>query len=258
MVLLNVSGKSRLCIAVCMLALLMFFIPVHARASMTLKQMQLLKGASYLDMMVDQLFLKCGLPSTIMDTEPVISGRQSLGWLGVTMQLSAMDWEIVYGLEQPKQTGAAGWHNGGKSGSGCMWELSELLLHAKGHVGFVTVTKKTQGFGYITTYREPTSLFKAHKVIAVKARLGGGFPASELVRRYGQVDDVVKQSGNKVDFRYWVVSLSNNRPESLYAVDFEVKDGTCDGYIISTRAVDFVQQRFELLLRNWERDYVQD
>lgn len=245
-------------IAVILLAFVMFYLPANANASMTLKQMKLLKGAAKLDLTVDQLLRNCGLPAMIADHMSAERPRQSLHWHSVNMHLSALDWDVIYGVDQPKQTNTAAWNNDSKSDSHCTSELSQLLFYTKGHMGILTVTKKTQGFGYITTYREPESLYKAHKVISVKATMKKSFSASILVSRYGQPDEVAKQSGNKFDFRYWVVTLSNNRPESIYAVDFEFKDGICNSYVISTSAVDFVQQQLDVLLRNWERDYVLD
>lgn len=247
-----------MCIAVYILAFIIFCLPVNANASMTLNQMKLLKGAAQLDITVDQLFRSCGLPAIIVDYVSVDVVRQSLDWRGVNMHLSAMDWDVVYGVGQSKQNNTKGWSNSRKSKSRCISETSQLLFHTKGHVGVLTVTKKAQGLGYITTYREPTSLYKAHKVISAKVTLKRSIPALTLVNRYGQQDDVVKQSRTQVVFRYWVVTLRDNRPESLYAVDFEVKDGICNSYVISTSAVDFVQQRLDALLINWERDYVLD
>ncbi len=50
------------------------------------------------------------------------------------------------------------------------------------------------------------------------------------------------------------------KPVSVHAVDFEVSntESTCRRYSAHTSSVDFVQARFDALLREWERDYVLD
>ena len=133
-----------------------------------------------------------------------------------------------------------------------------MLFHAKGHVGGLTVTKKTQGFGYITTYQVPKDLFKAHKVVGTEVTLKRRIPVSRLVGNYGQPDEILKKPGGKDNFRYWVVTLRGRMPESLYAVDFEIDNSTCKTYVIRTSDVDFVQQHLESLVRQWEKDYVLD
>lgn len=97
MVLRNVIGRLRMCLAVYVLASASFCFPVNANASMTLDQMKLLKGATQLEMTVDQLFLSCGLPATIVDHVPADGVRQHLDCHGVDMRLSAMDCDAVYG-----------------------------------------------------------------------------------------------------------------------------------------------------------------
>lgn len=247
-----------MCVGTFALASVVACFPVMAAAAMKLEQMKSLKGAAQLEITVDTLLRSCGLPAAIVDHGPAEGAKQHVKWQGVAMRLSALDWDAVYGTLQPKPGKTEGWANGGEFDSRCTSGLSQVLLHAKGHVGVLSVTKKAQGFGYITTYREPKNLYQAHKVIAVKATLTSGLPVSTLVGRYGQPDEVLKRPGSKDNFRYWVLTLRDNRPELLYAVDFEIDNGSCKTYAISSSGVDFVQQRLDVLLKQWERDYVLD
>lgn len=251
-------GRIRVCMAVCALASASCCFSSGAVAAMTLKQMKSLKGAAQLEITVDQVFRSCGLAVAIVDHGSADAAKQPINWRGAAMRLSEMNWDAVYGSRQRKPEIAEGWVNRGKADMRCTSGLTRLLFHAKGDVGVVTVTKKTQGFGYITTYQVPKDLFKAHKVVGAEAALTKSLPVSALVGRYGQPDEVVKQPGAKDNFRYWVVTLRGHRPESLYAVDFEIDNSTCKTYVISTSDVDFVQRRLESLLRQWEKDYVLD
>jgi len=223
---------------------------------MTLEQMKSLNGAAQLEITVDNLLHRCGLPAAIVDHGPADGAKQRLNWRGADMSLSALDWDIAYGTRQ-RQPGK-GWVNGGQLDHRCTSGLAQLLLHAKGHVGVLSVAKKAQGFGYATTYKEPKNLYQAHKVIGVTAKLTSSLSVSALVGRYGQPDEVVKQPGNRDKFRYWVLTLRDRRPESLHAVDFEIDNATTASYAISTSGMDFIQQRLDTLLRQWERDYVLD
>lgn len=261
MVLKSVMGRIKACMAVYALASVACCFPVGASAAMTLGQMKSLKGAAQLEITVDKLFRGCGLPAAIVDHGPadgVDGAKQRINWHGVDMRLTAMDWDVVYGTQQRSLGKTERRVNRGQFDHRCTSGLSQLLFHAKGHVGVLTVTKKAQGFGYITVYREPKNLYQAHKVIGVKATLTRGLPVSTLVDRYGQPDEVLKPPGARDNFRYWVVTRRDHRPESLHAIDFEVDNGTCKTYVISTSSVDFVQQRLDSLLKQWERDYVLD
>ena len=244
--------------AVCALAFASCCFSGGAIAAMTLEQMKSLKGSAQLEITVDQLFRGCGLAALIVDHVPTDGAKQRINWRGETMRLSAMDWDAVYGAQQRKPGAVKGWVNRGKSDARCTSGLTRLLFHTKGHVGVLTVTKKTQGLGYITTYNEPKELFKAHKVVSAEATLAMSLPVSALVGRYGQPDEVLKQAGARDKFRYWVVTLRGHRPESLYAVDFEIDNSTCKTYVISTSDVDFVRQQLDSLLRQWEKEYILD
>jgi hypothetical protein len=258
MVAKDIMRRIRVCMAACSLAFVNCCFSGGAIAAMTLDQMKSLKGASRLEITVDQLFQDCGLATAIMDHGPADGAKLPINWRGATMRLSGMDWDVLYGKRQPQPGTDGGWVNRGKTDTRCTSGLSRLLIHTKGQVGVLTVTKKTQGLGYITAYDIPKDLYKAHKVVGVEATLTRNLPVSTLVGRYGQPDEVLKQPGVRGRFRYWVVTLHGHRPESLYAVDFEIDDNTCKTYSISTSDADFVQQRLESLLRQWERDYVLD
>lgn len=242
--------------SVCAIAAACF--PGGAGAAMKLEQMKVLKGAAQLEMTVDALIAQCGLPVAIVDQGAMGGAKQSLSWQGVGMRLSAQDWEVVYGAAPGKPEGILGWANRGKSGQSCISGLSQLQLTAKGHVGVLSVKKKPNDIGYITTYVVPKSLYKAHKVIGAKASLSKSLPASTLISRYGPPDELIKRPGSSDGYRYWILTLRENRPETLHAVDFEMDNGASKAYAISTTGADFVQQRLDLLLRKWERDYVLD
>ena len=231
---------------------------IDASAAMTLARAKSLKGAAQLELSMDQLFRRCGLPAAILDHGPEGDAKQQINWQGVPMRLSALDWDAVYGIGQRGPGKPAGWINGGKSDGRCAAGLSRLRFHAKGHVGVLSVTKKPHDFGYITTYREPKNLYTSHQVISVNATLTIGLPVSTLMSRYGKPDEVTKSRGKADNFRYWVVTLHDHRPESLYAVDFEIDNSASKTYVISSSGVDFVQQRLDALLKQWERDYVLD
>jgi hypothetical protein len=258
MVVKGVMGKVAVCIAICVSAIANCCFSGDAIAAMTLDQMKSLKGASRLEITVDQLFQDCGLAAAIVDHGLANGTKLPINWRGTTMRLSAMDWDAVYGKRRSEPGTAWGWVNRSKIDTRCTSGLSQLLLHTKGQVGVLTVTKKTQGLGYITKYDIPKDLYKAHKVVGVEATLARSLPVPTLVGRYGQPDEVLKQPGIRDRFRYWIVTLHGHRPESLYAVDFEVDDNICKTYSISTSDADFVQQRLESLLRQWEKDYVLD
>lgn len=246
-----VKAASALAIAACCVS-------TGAWGAMTLPQMKSLMGAAQLDLTLDKLFLNCGLPAAIADNAPPNVAKQPVRWNRTTMHLSAMDWDVSYGMPRRDLEKSAGWRHPGKSTSQCTQGLSQLQLHAKGHVGVLTVTKKPQGFGYTTTYREPKSLLKAHKVVIAAASLAKRLPVAEIIGRYGQADEILRQAGTRDRLRYWVLTRRDDRPELLYAVDFEIDGGGSGSYTLSTSAVDFVQQRLEALLKQWERDYVLD
>lgn len=254
-----VMGRAKLCMALWTLASISFCSSDGAFAAITLDQMNSLKGAAQLEITVDQLFQSCGLPAAIVDHGSADNARQHINWRRTPMRLSAMDWNILYGIGQRKQQEMhGGWVNRRQSDAHCNFGLPQLLFHAKGNVGVLTVTKKAKGLGYITAYNVPKDPYKAHKVVSVETTLATSLPVSELVGLYGHPDEVLKQAGDIEDFRYWVVTHHGNMPDSLYAVDFEINNGICKTYAISTSDVDFVQRQLELLVRQWEKEYILD
>lgn len=246
------------CLAILAMATMACCQSAGALAAMTPEQMTSLKGAAQLELSVDKLLRRCGLPAAILDSAAATVTKQRIQWQGVDMRLSALDWDIVYATRQPKPVKPPAWVNPGEIDDRCSAGLVKLQFTAKGHVGVLTVTKKPDGFGYITRYTEPESLYRAHKLTAAKASLPKGLPVSDLTSRYGQPDDVVRRPGNLDVHRYWVLTLRETRPETLHAVDFEIDRGVSKTYAISTTGVDFVQRQLEALLRKWERDYVLD
>ena len=231
---------------------------VQAVAAMTLEQMKSFRGTAQLEMTVDSLLASCGLPAAIMDGGPADGAKQHLNWQGAGMRLSTLDWDVVYGKQQREPGKHGGWTNRKQYDLRCASGLSQLQFHAKGHVGVLSVTKKPHDSGYTTTYAEPKNLYKAHKVVSFKAVLAKGLPVSTLISRYGQPDQVLKRPGGGDQFRYWVLTLRDRRPESLHAVDFEIDNAIARSYAIGGSDVDFVQQRLDTLLKQWERDYVLD
>ena len=178
----------------------------------------------------------------------------------VTMRLSDMDWEIVYGAAPRNTGGSAGWSNPHPPGANCLSDVAWLVFRAKGGVGVLTARKNPEGFGYVTTYRVPDNLFEAHRVVGVRVGVSKRIPIAILVSRYGPADEVLGMPGGKERHRYWVLTRNEHRPESLHAVDFEIDNGdrSCGAYDISTAGTDFVAERLETLLREWEKDSLLD
>jgi len=250
--------RNRACVTGSVLIIAFASISVDACAAMRLDQMKLLKGSAQLELTIDSLLSSCGLPAAIVDQGPPSGPRQSIKWRNVGMRLSALDWTVLYGESTRTSRASAGWTNDAESSYRCAGGLSRLSFASKGHVGILSVTKKPHDFGYITTYTVPKSLFKAHKVVGVEATLVKSFPVSTLRDRYGLPDEVFKQPGGREKYRYWVHTLRDHRPELLYAVDFEIDGAGVKTYAISTSGMDFVQQRLDSMLKQWERDYVLD
>jgi hypothetical protein len=246
------------CLKTSMAVLACCYFSSGAVAAMTLDQMKSLKGAAQLEITVDRLFLNCSMPASILDHGSSHDAKQSLQRQGASMHLSAMDWDIVYGNVLHKPGITAGWVNRIKSDQRCTSGLSQLLFRARGDVGVLEVTKNKKGIGYTTAYHIPADAYKAHKVVGVEAVLARAIPVSQLRARYGEPDEDLRQAADKEKLRYWVVTLRNQRPELLYAVDFVIDKGACENVIISSTGVDFVQHKLDFLLRDWEKNYILD
>ncbi|MBI5040643.1 MAG: hypothetical protein HZB57_05430, partial [Gammaproteobacteria bacterium] len=220
-----------------------------------------LAGAALLDVRVDAVLNECGLPSVIADTADVSLHRQVVRWEGAEMELSPMQWEIVYSRQRDTADHSNGWVNPGAGNVTCLSsDVSSLALHAKGDAGILSVKKRADNKGYLTSYQVPDSLYAAHQVIGLTGNWNQGTPVSRIQARYGNPDEILdKEDGIKL-YRYWVVVKQKQMPISAQAVDFEVK-GTqkiCSKFTIQTKGYEFVQERLDALQRQWEKDYVLD
>jgi hypothetical protein len=230
---------------------------VHA---MSLDQMKTLAGSALLDLRLDAVLRRCGLPAAIADTADVSQPRQAIRWQGVQMKLSSMKWEVIYSRPRDVAMHENGWINPGSGSVACLSGLSGLVLHAKGDAGVLTVKKRADNQGYLTAYRVPKYLYAAHQVIGLTGSWKQGMPISRLQERYGKPDEVLDRAGGIKHYRYWVVAKQKQMPVSVHAVDFEVKDTekVCNKYTVQTSGFEFVQEKLDTLLREWERDYVLD
>lgn len=233
------------------------FCHVHA---MSMEQMTALAGNSLLELRVDAVFRKCGLPSEILDPAGMPRAKQKVRWGTVEMTLSPLEWDLIYSRQRTIAVRNSGWINPHPAGRACLADLSQLILHTKGDVGFLSVKKRTDNKGYLTSYLVPNSLYAAHQVIGLIGSWKQGMPISRIQERYGNPDELLDREDGIQLYRYWVVAKQKEMPVSVHAVDFEVKDAEkiCIKYTVQTSGFDFVREKFEALLRQWERDYVLD
>jgi hypothetical protein len=236
-------------------------VPLNAQA-MRFDQMKMLAGAALLDARADAVLDDCGLPAAIADTENATAPRQTIRWADVDMKLSSKDWDIFYSRRQKAPSHGHGWRNPGSGNVKCLpSDLSGLVLHAKGDAGILNVTKRADNKGYTTTYHVPDDRYAAHLVVAVTGNWKQGMPASKIVERYGEPDEIQKKKNGTSRYLYWVIARNDKAmPVSVHAVGFEVKGPkmTCTQYTVQTSGVEFVQEKFDALQRQWERDYVLD
>ena len=228
---------------------------VHA---MTLEQLKALEGTALLEMRVNELFQHCGLPSIIADTADVSQHQQLVQWEDVEMKLSSMAWEITYSRKQNLANHKEGWTNPGNGSVACLTNLSDLVVHAKGDVGFLAVKKRADNNGYTTSYNIPKDLYVAHQVIGLSGRWKKEVPISRLLGQYGNPDEILTTDKKVTKYRYWVLTKEKDMPASLYAVDFEFRDGeeNCYQFVVQTNGSEFVQERLDILLRQWEASYM--
>jgi len=227
---------------------------------MNLVQLKQLPGTMLLDLRVDALFRQCGLPEVIVDNAPASQPRQAIRWGGVEMKLSSKQWEMEYSRQREPVPDNKGWSNPEPGSITCLNGLSGLRLHIKGEAGFLTVKKRTDNKGYITSYTIPEDLYAAHQVVRLAGNLKQGMSMSNIQKMYGVPDEVLnKESGIQI-FRYWVVDTQKQVPVSVHAVDFEIRDAEkiCKHYTVHTSSVGFVQEKFDALLREWEKHQVLD
>ena len=236
-----------------------FLAPPEAQA-MTLEEMKRLPGANLLDLRVDALFQQCGLPSGIADSAGTAQSRQTISWEDATMQLSAQPWEIQYARLRDTSTDKISWHNPKTASDACMAGLASLLLNAKGEVGILSVKKRADNNGYLTSYTIPKNLYTAHQVTGYTAVWNQGQSVGGLQKTYGAPDEKLPQAGGKTIHRYWVVDQDNRMPIAVFAVDFVIKDAErrCVQFSVYSRGSNFVQEKFDALLREWEKIYVLD
>lgn len=228
--------------------------------AMSIQQMKTLNGTSLLGLRVDAVLRNCGLPSVILDPAGISHAKQKVRWGAVEMTLSPLEWEVIYTRQRDIAVRESGWINPHPAGRACLADLSQLILHAKGNVGFLSVKKRADNKGYVTSYQVPNSRYAAHQVIGLTGRWKQGMPISRVRERYGNPDEVLDQGGGVKLYRYWIIVKHNYMPVSLHAIDFEVKDAekACAKYTVQTSGFEFVQERLDALLREWERDYVLD
>lgn len=230
---------------------------VHA---MSLEQLKTLAGTALLELRVDAVLNRCGLPAAIVDTADVSQQRQAIRWKDVQMNLSSLKWDVIYSRRREAARHDNGWVNPGAGSAVCLSGLSGLVLHAKGDVGFLTVRKRADNQGYRTSYDIPRDIYVAHQVIGLTGRWKQAVPIAKLQAQYGKPDEVLVGEGGIKHYRYWVVVKQKQMPISLHAVDFEVKETepVCTHYTVHTTGVEFVQEKLDALLRQWEKDYVLD
>lgn len=236
-----------------------FLIPHDAHA-MSFDQMKTLAGTALLDLRVDAVLKGCGLPSAIADTADVSPRRKTIRWGNVEMKLSSMKWEIAYSRQREVANHGNGWINPGSGNVTCLSDLSGLLLYAKGDAGFLSVKKREDGKGYLTTYHVPDNLYAAHQVIGLIGNWKQGISVSTIQEQYGKPDEILDGEDGIKHYRYWVVVKQKEMPVSVHAVDFEVKGAqkVCSRYTVHTNGFEFVQEKLDALQRQWERDYVLD
>ena len=227
---------------------------------MDFEQMKSLAGASLLDLRVDALFEQCGLPAAIMDTKAAAHERQALHWDQARMELSPKNWEIHYSRTAPAADSRETWRNPAPPNAACLAELASLVLDAKGEAGILSMTKRDDNQGYITTYAIPDNLYRAHQIVGIAATWARSRPVSELAEAFGAPSEIVERDGDASIYRYWIVIKDGQMPLGLYAVDFEVSNAkkTCSRYAAYSSGVEFVQEKLDTLVREWEKVYVLD
>jgi hypothetical protein len=234
----------------------------HPAQAMGFGQMETLAGTALLDARADAVLNDCGLPAAIADTADRKAPRQTIRWADTDMKLSSMNWDLLYTRQQKASNHGNGWINPGSGSVKCLpSDLSGLVLHAKGDAGILTVRKRADNNGYITTYHVPDDRFAAHQVVGLTGNWKQGMAASKIVERYGEPDEIQKRTNGTSRYLYWVVARNNKAmPVSVHAVEFEVKgaEKSCTRYTVHTVGVEFVQEKFDELQRQWEKDYVLD
>lgn len=228
--------------------------------AMSLEQMKMLAGTSLLDVRVDALFRRCGLPAAIVDSATDPRHRQILRWKHAQMKLSPLKWDVIYSRQREVATRDNAWINPAAGGVACLAGLSGLVLQARGAAGILSVTKRADNQGYLTSYQVPKDPYAAHQVIGITGSWKQGMSISRIHELYGKPDEILERQAGIKHYRYWVVAKQNEMPKSVHAVEFEVlgAEKVCTQYTVQTSGFEFVQEQFDALLRQWEKDYVFD
>jgi len=230
-------------------------VPVHAMGP---EQVATLPNSSLLDMRVDAVFRKCGLPAAIDDSADSMTKRQALRWGATPMYLSPQAWTLRYS-RKPVTKASEAWRHPQAGSLDCLTGLSELVIRTKGEAGFLVVKKRPDHNGYTTTYTVPDNLFSAHQVVAITGSWQEERTAATILKTFGKPDEILEAS-NGVRYRYWIVKRENKMPLSAQAVDFEVThpENSCRTFTVQNNGVEFVQEKLDTLIRQWERVYVLD
>jgi hypothetical protein len=221
-------------------------------------QVQTLPGSALLDLRVDAVLQQCGLPALIEDSAAPTTPRQQLQWGAIPMKLSTQAWSLYYSRDHVANTAAA-WRNTQAGSVDCLTGLSQLVVTTQGEAGFLTVKKRPDNNGYITTYTVPDDLFNAHKVVGILGHWAQGKTAADIRATYGKPDEILQMAeGNR--YRYWIVKRDNKMPLSVLAVDFDISGPahSCKKFAVYTTGTEFVQQKFDALTDEWQRVYVLD
>jgi len=234
-------------------------IPPGAHA-MTTEQMASLAGASLLNSRVDALIRRCGLPSVIVDTADAAQPREKLSVENAQMTLSRKDWVIHYASHGSGAGSGAAWRNSVPASTVCMSPLARLELRARGEAGVMSVKKRDDTQGYITSYAIPENLLTAHEVVMLTAHWKQRMSIARIHQKYGAPDEVIEKEGGASIHRYWVVHAENRMPLAVHAVEFEVRgtDQTSGSYAVYTSGNAFVQEKFDALTRRWLQTDVND
>lgn len=215
---------------------------------MTFSQMQALPGAMLIGKRVDEVFTTYGLPAAILPGGTGWGPPEALEWRGKKLQLERGNWKLVYGTVISKQQ-SAGWHNPDAVMPRELTSVVGLELTALGQTGVVVIDKAA----HKTTYKIPTDLFKAHKVVEAHARFAFPIPIGRLnTLSEDKCQSVASQAGHST-LRCWVLVEKDVMPIALYAVDFQLTKSraAASGYTISGDGVDYVQLKFAEYYQRW-------
>jgi len=248
-----VKQLVRLVLLVCLIAV------TCAIQAMTFEQMRALPAARLLNLRMDEVFARCGLPTAIADLAGASEKQPDLHWKNTTLGLSTGEWDVFYSL-QPEPAPRNGWRNPNEAGRACLIDAARLVLRGR-EVGTIVKTRKTHGYGYITRYQMSPDTLRAHRALATETTWNAPVSETTLVQKYGQPDEIVAGQAGEELLRYWVVTFNKQAmPEYLYAVDFRIstEQRVSPGYAIRTDRIDFVRAHLDKLLRDWERTFVLD